>query len=531
MTRWAFVVDLNRCVGCQTCTSACKHENATAPGVQWRKVIDFETGTFPDVRRAFVPVGCMHCAQPSCMEVCPSTATRKRGDGIVTIDYDICIGCAYCAVACPYQARYKVDRPSAAYGGAPMRHEAKRENPARLGVAQKCTFCADRIDAGLAAGLTPGLDIDATPACAASCISGALAMGDLDDPASNVSLLLRRRRHFAMHEELGNGPAIHYLYDTRIAEPGSSAPPEMAAEPPGMAAISPQRQRNWDWRAAANFVLGGAGSGLVAIAALPGLAAPAPLTALFAGLALVAAGLLCVWLEIGRRWRFLDVLRNPRTSWMSREALAALPLLGLGGLAWLLGVAGVAGPGSLTGLLSVAGLCALVFLYCQARILRAAKGIPAWRQEGIVALVVASGLAEGAGLYALIALAAGAATAPALAASLAGLAGLRHFAWSRYREALGRAGAPAAAFAALDRLRPAPAHAVTVASALWAAMELPGAEVALALAGLAAIAAGWMFKPALILRAGLTQGYAINRMPARGAGTSGPGIQPGWVRA
>ena len=110
MTRYAMVADLRRCVGCQTCTAACRHANTTPPGVQWRRVLDMEMGTYPDVRRVFVPVGCMHCADPPCMEVCPSTATSKRDDGIVVIDYDKCIGCAYCAVACPYQARYKVEK-------------------------------------------------------------------------------------------------------------------------------------------------------------------------------------------------------------------------------------------------------------------------------------------------------------------------------------------------------------------------------------------------------------------------------------
>ena len=149
MTRYAMVADLNRCVGCQTCTASCKHANNTHPDVQWRKVLDIESGVYPDVRRTFVPVGCMHCDEPPCMHVCPSTATRKRDDGIVTIDYDICIGCAYCAVACPYQARYKVQQPRFAYGkGKQMAHEKLRDDPARLGVAQKCTFCTDKVDAG-----------------------------------------------------------------------------------------------------------------------------------------------------------------------------------------------------------------------------------------------------------------------------------------------------------------------------------------------------------------------------------------------
>ena len=86
MTQWTMVADLRRCVGCQTCTAACKHANATSPAVQWRRVLDFETGKFPNVGRTFMPVGCMHCSDPPCMHVCPSTATGQRADGLVTID-------------------------------------------------------------------------------------------------------------------------------------------------------------------------------------------------------------------------------------------------------------------------------------------------------------------------------------------------------------------------------------------------------------------------------------------------------------
>ena len=212
MTRWAMVADLRRCVGCQTCTASCKLTNATPPGVQWRKVLDIETGEYPDVRRTYVPVGCMHCDEPPCLDVCPSTATRKRADGIVTIDYDICIGCAYCAVACPYQARYKVTKRDFAYDRENTSEEA-REDPKRMGVAQKCTFCVERIDFGLENGLTPGIDPDATPACVNSCIADALAFGDLDDPNSNVSRLLAENKSFRMHEELGTDPSVYYILD------------------------------------------------------------------------------------------------------------------------------------------------------------------------------------------------------------------------------------------------------------------------------------------------------------------------------
>jgi phenylacetyl-CoA:acceptor oxidoreductase subunit 1 len=209
------VADLRRCVGCQTCSAACRQANATPPGVQWRRVIDAETGTYPDVRRAFVPVGCQHCDHPACMEVCPSGATGKRPDGIVTIDYDICLGCGYCALACPYQARHKTLRATFAYG-TPTAAEQQRHDERRLAVATKCTFCVDRIDAGIAAGLQPGVDPEATPACVNACIANALSFGDLDDEHSNVSIALEEHAHFRMHEELGTGPGFYYLWDGKV---------------------------------------------------------------------------------------------------------------------------------------------------------------------------------------------------------------------------------------------------------------------------------------------------------------------------
>ena len=212
MTRYAMVADLRRCVGCQTCTAACKEANATPPGVQWRRVLDLEVGEYPAVRRVFIPTGCQHCDQPPCMEVCPTRATGKRADGIVTIDYELCIGCSYCALACPYDARFKVDTAEFAYGLA-LDSEQARLDEKRIGVATKCTFCADRLDAGLAVGKVPGVDPEATPVCVNSCIAGALHFGDLDDPESPVSLLLASNEWFRMHEELGTGPNIYYLWD------------------------------------------------------------------------------------------------------------------------------------------------------------------------------------------------------------------------------------------------------------------------------------------------------------------------------
>ena len=213
MTRYAMIADLRRCVGCQTCTAACKEANNTPPGVQWRRVLDIEVGEYPEVSRVFVPTGCQHCDQPACLEVCPSTATRKRADGIVTIQSDLCIGCAACMMACPYEARFMVEKPEFAFGEAAMPNELRPADARQAGVASKCDFCADRIDAGLAQGLVPGRDAKATPVCVQSCISGALRFGDIEDPESDVSKLLADNRWFRMHEGEGTGPNFYYLWD------------------------------------------------------------------------------------------------------------------------------------------------------------------------------------------------------------------------------------------------------------------------------------------------------------------------------
>ena len=215
MTRYVMVIDLRKCVGCQTCTAACKHTNATPPGVQWRQVLDMEQGEYPDVKRTFVPVGCMHCADPPCMHVCPSTATGQRADGLVTIDYDLCIGCGACAVACPYQARHITKRAEFAYGGEPMANELAQFDEKRINVATKCTFCVDRIDLAEEKGLTPGIDPEVTPACVNSCIADALHFGDKDDPESNVSKMIAETENFRMHEELGTDPGIYYIWDEK----------------------------------------------------------------------------------------------------------------------------------------------------------------------------------------------------------------------------------------------------------------------------------------------------------------------------
>ena len=526
MTRWAMVADLERCVGCQTCTAACRHSNATSPAVQWRKVLDVEAGSYPNVSRVFVPVGCQHCADPPCMHVCPTTATRQRPDGIVTIDYEICIGCAYCEVACPYQARFLVKEPHHAYGPA-MQNEIERAADERLGVAQKCTFCSDRIDFGLDNGLTPGLDPRATPACVNACIADALHFGDLDDPNSNVSQLLREQKSFRMHAELGTEPGFHYLYGkANDSEPGPARTALDVAPAPGemrTRGVEPALQQHWDWKASANFICGGIGSGLLIFTAIAGLRYPQMLRLGWLALAIMALGLAALLLKIGRPLRAIHVLRQPRRSWMTREAWIAGVMFPLGALAlWL----------ASSPLLIASAVLALGFLFCQGMILYAAKGIPAWRAPWIVPLILSTGIAEGGGLF-LAAAALFSEHPPlidAVAVVVAILVLLRALAWRSYLSALVIEGAPTRALTALQAMqtRLFLGGLALPLALIGIGLVVPTAKPLFALAGLAIMAVGAGLKFVLVTRAGFNQGFALLHTPVRGSGQAGPAVRPGW---
>jgi len=210
--RWGMVIDVARCVGCQTCTIACKQEHGLPPETAWRWVADCEVGEYPDVRRLFLPMQCMHCASPPCVPVCPTGASRQRQDGIVWVDAAACVGCGYCAMACPYHARHLV-QSATGYFDTPTPAERAQARPERVGVMTKCTFCKERVDGGLERGLVPGVDPDATPMCAVACIAGAIVFGDLDDEASKVSRLSKSDRAQVLSPESGTAPRVYYLAD------------------------------------------------------------------------------------------------------------------------------------------------------------------------------------------------------------------------------------------------------------------------------------------------------------------------------
>jgi phenylacetyl-CoA:acceptor oxidoreductase subunit 1 len=517
--RWGMVVDLNRCVGCQTCTVACKHFNDTAPGVQWRRVLDVETGRYPDVARLFLVVGCQHCAEPPCVPVCPTGATRQRADGLVTMDYDLCIGCASCAVACPYQARTIVHEPGWYFGEATVQ-ERHAAHPERLGVAQKCTFCADKVDEAKVRGLTPGVDLEVTPACAAACIAQAIHFGDLAAPDSNVARLVGDNPSFQMHAELGTDPQIHYLYETPSVPGRDPAPDDMddaAMADPTNPLVGP-RQPFWDMRAAMNFVLGGMSSGLAVVAYLGNLAGVVPARALpgvyLVAAALMAVGLVCVFLKLGRKGRFLYVLRRPQSSWMTREtwAVAAFYPAVLADFLW---------PQPALHLL--AALAAAAFLFCQARILHAAKGIPAWRVALIPWMLVATGLYEGVAVLVLAHLAFHAAVPmpPAVPAVGAGLAAINAALWVRYVTGSKAAGIGPLSRRVLAAMTPwliGIGHALPAVIYGLGLTPLPVPVAVLGLGAVAALAGGVAWKAVLVTRACHQQGFALAKLPQRGSG-------------
>jgi Fe-S-cluster-containing dehydrogenase component len=204
------VIDLDTCVGCQACAVACKEWNtsgyhaplsdldpygAAASGTWLNRIHSFETGEGAAGRTVHFPRSCLHCADAPCVPVCPTGASYKRvEDGIVLVDEDLCIGCGLCAWACPYGAR-ELDQVE--------------------GVMKKCTLCVDRID-------NEHLDeADRRPACVKACPAGARHFGDLADPASAVSALVRERGGFDLMPEASCRPTNKYLPPRPRAETGA----------------------------------------------------------------------------------------------------------------------------------------------------------------------------------------------------------------------------------------------------------------------------------------------------------------------
>jgi sulfite dehydrogenase (quinone) subunit SoeB len=209
----ALVIDLNVCVGCHACVTSCKEWNtsgsagplvdenaygAAPTGTFFNRVQTYEAESFPFTETIHFPKSCLHCEEPPCVPVCPTGASYKRKeDGIVLVDYDKCIGCKYCAWACPYGMR-EID-------------EARQ-------VMTKCTLCVDRIHDD---ALAPD---DRKPACVKACPTGARLFGDVKDPDSEVSRAIRERGGYELMPEWDTKPANRYLPRRRTDGVGASAP-------------------------------------------------------------------------------------------------------------------------------------------------------------------------------------------------------------------------------------------------------------------------------------------------------------------
>lgn len=177
--KYGMVIDLRKCIGCEACTVACKAENGVPLGYFRTWVQELEFGTFPNVRKVFLPKLCNHCDDAACVSVCPTGASFKRSeDGLVLINQDDCVGCKYCMVACPYGVRYL---------------------DAEQGVVDKCTWCVHRVEEGI------------VPSCVNTCVGNARIFGDLNDPESEISKFIANNPVQVLKPEAGLGPNVYYV--------------------------------------------------------------------------------------------------------------------------------------------------------------------------------------------------------------------------------------------------------------------------------------------------------------------------------
>ena len=265
-----------------------------------------------------------------------------------------------------------------------------------------------------------------------------------------------------------------------------------------------QLQTNWDWRAACNFMFGGTGSALIFIIVLFSFPQTAPLMLTILALGLVGLGLFMVWLEIGRPWRFLHVFYHPNTSWMTREA-------SVGSILFPVTIAGAVLKS--TPVLALAACLGVVFLYCQGRILKAAQGVPAWRTQSIVPLIMSTGFVEATGIAIAFAYLTGAQQTwliPFFSVALI----VRAWAWFAYQERLRKNEAPAGALKAFSRIRLNFLLTGIFLPLVFCAIAFTGilSPVMVLAAGISATYAGWMLKFTIVVKAAFKQGYGIGKL-------------------
>ena len=264
-------------------------------------------------------------------------------------------------------------------------------------------------------------------------------------------------------------------------------------------------QSCWDWRAAGNFMFGGTGGALMLMIAITSFPDTPPLALGLSALVFVGVGLLSVWLEIGRPWRFIHTYFHPQTSWMTREATTAILLFPIAfiGVVFKIPV-----------MITLAGLLGLLFLYCQARILLASKGIPSWREPVIQPLIISTGLVEGTGLLLLSLLILDSIQGWTLYLLLLLLA-IRTLSWNKYRQNLAVSKAPKQTLSVLSGI-----HAFTFWGGnvvpfilVCAALMIPGISIILvSVASIISVLSGWHMKFVIITRAAQQQGYSLGKL-------------------
>ncbi|MBU0518388.1 4Fe-4S dicluster domain-containing protein [bacterium] len=196
------VIDITKCPpDCTACIDACRYENNVSHhederwDVNWIRKVSIEGHVGKKKTEKSVILVCNHCENPPCAQVCPVQATYKRHDGIVIVDHHRCIGCRYCMIACPYNARFFNFKDSEEW---PNKNRPKRSH----GVAESCHLCAHRLDLGK------------KPACVEACAmagNNAIYVGDLNDRESDVSQLLLSHAAKRLKEDLGTSPKVHYI--------------------------------------------------------------------------------------------------------------------------------------------------------------------------------------------------------------------------------------------------------------------------------------------------------------------------------
>lgn len=215
---FVYALNLTSCIGCRKCVHACVAENNQSrnPEIQYIRVLKMPNGTFdmekgdhnydpkkvPEKGFYYMPVQCHQCKNPPCVKVCPVDATWQEADGITVIDYDWCIGCRYCEAACPYWARrFNFTKPSIPKEKINPNMAYLGNRPRKHGVVEKCHFCIQRTRAGK------------YPACLEVCPTGSRKFGNILDPKSEVSTILKNKRVFILKEEVGTMPRFFYYFD------------------------------------------------------------------------------------------------------------------------------------------------------------------------------------------------------------------------------------------------------------------------------------------------------------------------------